>query len=362
MFELERVRKKGLPPVSAALGAITIALFLLEQALGGTSSVLRLGASYQPLVWREHELWRLLCPAFLHAGIVHLAMNAYAFYQLAPFVERVWGSGRLLIVYVVSAIGSFALSSRMNAAPAVGASGAIFGLMGFLVAASYMGTQWHEVRTITRGTWGQSLLVWAAITLYAGTAAGGLGIANIDNYAHLGGLLTGIGLGLVVTETDELTAPGLVLAIASGLAIVVAFGFAFASPWLAERRRADEGGRIGQARAAFLAKDWEKTVDLCERALREQPDAPVATALLDLEALALEGQGDARGAARILERSMSFSPSARTARELATVALERSDAKTAVYWIQEARRFGDAAREEAAIAAVESAARARLGK
>src|SRR5580704_2483917 len=148
MFELERVRKKKLPPASVAVLAVTVAAFLVEVAASGgldfaTGTLLELGASERRRIWTDHQLWRLLCPAFLHGGLFHLAMNGYSFIQLAPFIEKIWGWARFLVVYVVSAIAGAALSSRGSDAISVGASGALFGLVGFLLAAAYTGAHRH---------------------------------------------------------------------------------------------------------------------------------------------------------------------------------------------------------------------------
>uniref|UniRef100_A0A803LJX2 Peptidase S54 rhomboid domain-containing protein n=1 Tax=Chenopodium quinoa TaxID=63459 RepID=A0A803LJX2_CHEQI len=81
----------------------------------------------------EGQLWRLVTSAFLHANIGHLLANCYSLHSIGPTVENLCGTRRLFTVYFASAITSSAMSYWLSEAPAVGASGAIFGLVNFLI-------------------------------------------------------------------------------------------------------------------------------------------------------------------------------------------------------------------------------------
>jgi membrane associated rhomboid family serine protease len=94
------------------------------------------GVLISPLVLQEHQWWRLLSYAFLHAGMMHIFFNMYFFYSLGPLIEALWGSARLLLLYVVGAITGGCVIvwvDRVTAnglpIPTVGASGALCGLL-----------------------------------------------------------------------------------------------------------------------------------------------------------------------------------------------------------------------------------------
>ena len=121
--------------VTKALVAINVGIYLLELALGGTingtgNSVYENGFLAAPLV-DQGDWWRLLSAAFLHYGPVHLAFNMLALWWFGSAVEQVLGRGRYLLLYLVSGLAGSAgaLLASPNAAT-VGASGAIFGIMG----------------------------------------------------------------------------------------------------------------------------------------------------------------------------------------------------------------------------------------
>jgi membrane associated rhomboid family serine protease len=136
----------------------------------------------------QGQYWRFITPIFLHATILHVALNMLNLVILGVFVERLVGHLRFLLIYfvtgVVSIIASFAL---MPGEVSVGASGAIFGLVG----AYSMFILLHR-RALPRG--GIPAILWLVVVIGANLSIG-LFIPNIDNYAHLGGLLSGCLLG-----------------------------------------------------------------------------------------------------------------------------------------------------------------------
>jgi rhomboid protease GluP len=334
VFELERVRSRKLPPASVAIGALTLVLYGIEILRSGSTSpdvehLMELGASEQRAIWNQHELWRLLCPAFLHASVVHIALNGYSFAALAPFVERIWGSARFLVVYVVAAIAGCALSSRSSGAVSVGASGALFGLMGFLLAAAYSGAHRHEVRTIVEKTWGQGLLISVGGILLYGFQPG----SHIDNMAHLGGLLGGAGLGLLLVETEEADAPTLAMGAGAVLAIVAAW-----SALLIDRRQEVRFESLcREARVAYEKGDFTRSADLCEQAVALRP-REVEPGLFLIESMAYVRAGRFDEARYCLERLWHLDPQPEVAAELILVSLKRGDAKAARSWADECKR------------------------
>ena len=142
---------------------------------------------------RHGELYRLLTVTLVHAGYLHLLLNMYALYIVGPVVESIWGRWMFLVFYGLCAIAG-ATGSFLFADASVGASGAIFGLVGVILA----GTRAHHpildrrARSIV-----PQLGMFVIINLAFGfiTSVGGF---NIDNAAHVGGLLAGLWLGFVV--------------------------------------------------------------------------------------------------------------------------------------------------------------------
>jgi membrane associated rhomboid family serine protease len=139
------------------------------------------------------EYWRLWTVTLLHGSVLHLFFNMYALYLAGPIVERWYGSIRLLVFYLACAaagsVGSFVFGGDI---PSVGASGAIFGLFGILLA----GSRLHRpVDRASRGIVGQlGMLILINIGL-------GFAISNIDNAAHLAGLAAGLVIGALVPPT-----------------------------------------------------------------------------------------------------------------------------------------------------------------
>jgi rhomboid protease GluP len=139
------------------------------------------------------EAWRLLSSVFLHSGVTHLGFNMLSLYFLGSFVEEAFGRGRFLALYLLSGISgglAYLYFGEFNA-PAVGASGAIFGLLG--------GVLGYALR---RGTFSwqnpliRQLLILLALNLYLGFS-----IPNISNTAHLGGLAGGFLFGWLAAPT-----------------------------------------------------------------------------------------------------------------------------------------------------------------
>ncbi len=155
-------------------------------------NVLILGALV-PVYVAQGEAWRLVTSAFLHAGFIHLAMNMLALYFLGSFAERTFGRGRFFALYFISGIaGGLALlyfGAPNN--PAVGASGAIFGLAG-----GVFGFAVRRGTFSTRDPVISQLLFITVINLAIGAT-----IPGVSNTAHVGGLLGGLVFGYLMAPT-----------------------------------------------------------------------------------------------------------------------------------------------------------------
>jgi rhomboid protease GluP len=136
------------------------------------------------------QWWRLLTSVFLHAGLIHLAVNAYALFILGNMIEREIGRVAMLVAFLTT--GTFASATSyafgVGGAVGVGASGAVFGLVGLVVAYNYL--RRHNMLAQARLRYVLSLLVINAII--------GFSIPAIDWRAHLGGLVAGLVAGFAV--------------------------------------------------------------------------------------------------------------------------------------------------------------------
>lgn len=169
---------------------LNVVFFLATVINGGFSLpiLLRLGAKYGPLI-ATGEWQRLLLCIFLHGSLWHLFFNMYALYNLGRLAEGVYGTKKFFTIFILTGLCGSLLSFAVNySRVGVGASGAIFGLAGALFASGlkYRNTSLNRLVT--------SLLPFIVINLVFGFIT-----PVIDNGAHIGGLLSGMFLGWVIS-------------------------------------------------------------------------------------------------------------------------------------------------------------------
>jgi rhomboid protease GluP len=137
------------------------------------------------------EWWRVITATFLHGGFDHLIGNMIVLFIVGMACEHAFGTGRTAVVYLGSAIAGSALSMAAGPGPSVGASGAIFGVVGAVVVVLYR----HQDRFFVRDKRiGFVLAIWAGWQLLTGFVS-----PFIDNFAHLGGLAGGAVAALLLT-------------------------------------------------------------------------------------------------------------------------------------------------------------------
>lgn len=158
---------------------LNVLMFVAQNASGG--QLLLLGAKINSSI-DQGQLWRFLTPAFLHANVGHLLANCYSLNSIGPAVEAQGGPRRFLAVYIGSAVTGFAMSYFWTRAPAVGASGAVFGLVGAF--AVFLLRHKH----LLSGAQQSLSQIFRVITI---NLVLGLTMNNIDNWGHLGGLVGG---------------------------------------------------------------------------------------------------------------------------------------------------------------------------
>jgi len=179
----------GKPIFTFILLGLVFLIFAFIEMSGSTTSTLTLieyGAKFDPLII-EGEWWRFFSAMFLHIGIIHLFMNSLALFYLGGAVERIFGTRRFIIIYLIAgffgSVSSFVFNDNVSA----GASGAIFGCFGALL---YFGLS-HK-RLFFR-TMGMNVLVILVINL-----AFGFIVPMVDNGAHIGGLIGGFAASVIV--------------------------------------------------------------------------------------------------------------------------------------------------------------------
>lgn len=166
--------------ISYVLIAINVFIYLFFNLIGKYNDVLNNFCLYGPLV-RLGEYYRLFTGMFLHADIFHLFFNCYAIYVIGPQIESYLGKWKYIIIYIFSGLLGSLLSITMSNNPSIGASGAIFGLMGSLL---YFG---YHYRLYLGTVLKSQIIPLIVINLFYGFI-----VSGIDNAAHIGGLIGGI--------------------------------------------------------------------------------------------------------------------------------------------------------------------------
>ncbi len=167
------------------------------------------GAKVNFLIDSQKQWWRLVTPMFVHVNLLHLLVNMYSLWILGPYVEKLYGSAKFIVFWVLTGIGA-SVASYLTVIdtsaplgplgrflfrpdmPSAGASGSLFGLVGVLFA---FGIKFrHELPEGFKRAFGTGLLPMILLNLFIGYVGSGI----FDNAAHLGGLISGAGLGFLV--------------------------------------------------------------------------------------------------------------------------------------------------------------------
>jgi membrane associated rhomboid family serine protease len=195
--------------VSMVLIGINVLAFLIQVSTGDRGSGIYQHGAMQGYVVADGDYWRLLTAAFLHASIPHVLFNMMALYIFGPFVEQALGRWRFIAAYLTMAVFSSVFVYVINAPSTVtvGASGAIFGLLGIALILLLRAKQ--DVR---------SLLVLLAINAVISTQG------NISWEGHLGGFISGLILGaaFAYAPRDRRTLVQVAVVAATWVGIIVA--------------------------------------------------------------------------------------------------------------------------------------------
>jgi rhomboid protease GluP len=310
--ELPGPRTWATPLVAAVLivcWASSVAVGVDAFAPSG-KELLRAGASWGPGLLAG-EWWRLASATVLHAGIVHLAFNLWALWDAGRSAERNFGVAAFAMIYVASALGGSLTSvAAKPLSISVGASGAIFGVYGALLAAVLRGEAGALQGTLRQQR--NSLLGFLGYNLVFGVVD-----PSIDVAGHLGGLVTGAAVSWLLCGVPAASAPRRRAPVVMGL--VVTF---VAAAWGVRARvaavpevRADIA--LERAAEAAKAKDWATARRLYDEvlAIRREPS------WLKVRALVAAQQEDGATAVADLRESLALAPSPEKQVELcATIA------------------------------------------
>ncbi len=151
----------------------------------------RLGASHAAAIFFPHQWYRLVTAMFLHLGLIHIGMNMMVLLDVGPVLEDLYGSSRYLFLYATTGFLGFLLSAFLGN-NAVGASGALMGLIGAMIAVTTKrgGGQMKELRS--------RLITWVVMIFLIGR------FVHADNYAHFGGLASGFAIGKLFADREPM--------------------------------------------------------------------------------------------------------------------------------------------------------------
>jgi len=178
-------------PVTTIILVINLVMAVLLIVTGGfdTDNLVRFGALKPILVFERNEYYRIVIAMFLHGGFIHLLSNSFVLYYIGAYMERLVGPKKYLLIYMISGIISslFVLFFAEELSVTIGASGAIFGVMGGLLVLTFLRKEWfsdHAIRTIR-----QLIIINVVITFL---------LPTISIPGHMGGLIAGILLGYLI--------------------------------------------------------------------------------------------------------------------------------------------------------------------
>ncbi|HYI08407.1 MAG TPA: rhomboid family intramembrane serine protease [Thermoanaerobaculia bacterium] len=191
--------RRSTPATRFIISAIVIG-FAIEIVTGAWQNpyrLARLGAVVREWIFLDGQYWRLVSAMFLHGdgtipgGLLHVALNLLAIVQIGRLFELMFGTRRYLFIYFTAGIIASVTSALVNGGPSVGASGAIFGILGAFVLSVRRSPRWRHERA-ARSIVNQ-LIFWIVANI-----AIGMRMPQIDNSAHLGGLIAGLILGAIL--------------------------------------------------------------------------------------------------------------------------------------------------------------------
>src|ERR1700733_941161 len=255
--------------VTQVIFGANVAVFMaMTLAIGGEmlsnppgQALVAWGANFGPMTVGG-QWWRLLTCLFIHGGLLHIAFNMWCLWDLGRLAESVYGHWTFAVVYLLSGLSASIGSVLWNPVVlSVGASGAIFGIAGALIASFYLG-EFSLPKAAVSGML-RSVVVFVGYNLFFGAV-----IARTDNAAHIGGLVMGLLLGALIAKAapahDAIFQRIAVLFVG----VVLVAGGVF---WLARSRA--YLGRRENAVAHLYAGDPDAAIRELQKSARQKPDS-----------------------------------------------------------------------------------------
>ncbi|MFM9876332.1 MAG: rhomboid family intramembrane serine protease [Rhodoglobus sp.] len=203
---LTALRSTGTPVVTYSIIVLCVVVFVAQNIPGTVGTLVDIFGAYRPRYTAQLP-WTMLTSAFLHGSIPHIALNMFSLYIFGSILERSLGRGRFLALYLLSAFGgSVAVLLLAPDIKVVGASGAIFGLLGaFFVIQRTLGAN------------NPQLIVLIVLNLAIGFVPG----LNIAWQAHIGGLVVGAAVAFAYLRTRNRSQKRTQILITAGIAVAL---------------------------------------------------------------------------------------------------------------------------------------------
>jgi len=187
-----------------AIIGVNVVVYLFDVFSGYTLTIA--GAKVNEQIINHGEFWRLVTPIFLHAGIIHLGLNCYGLYLFGKQIEKAFGTWRFLTLYLLSGIGGVVASLAFSTGASIGASGAVFGLIGAMLPFIY-----HNRAVLANPSRGISEIIllilfnlgYGLVNNFIAVQSSGI---QIDNWGHVGGLIAGLAMGWFIAPRFQLVA------------------------------------------------------------------------------------------------------------------------------------------------------------
>ena len=179
--------------------AINIAVFIMQIIMGGSQSIpklIKMGAKVNELI-SAGQYWRLFTPMFLHIGIMHIALNMYALKNTGPFLEKMFGRVKFLIIYLFSGITGNIFSYLFSPSISAGASTSIFGVFGAIVMCGVFYRKNNQIRAVG----------WNVFKLVIFNLGLNIIQPGVDMFGHTGGFLGGVVMSTILLTLTKNAIP-----------------------------------------------------------------------------------------------------------------------------------------------------------
>lgn len=263
--DAQKVFEQAKPYFTYIILALNVLLFLWLELQGGstdTEVLIEYGAKYNPAII-DGQWWRIISSMFLHIGLLHVLMNMLALHIVGNVVERIFGNVRFLMIYFISGIVGGVTSFALSPQVAAGASGAIFGLFGALL---FFGLKHKRIFFQTMGR--------NVIAIIGFNIVFGLAVPQIDNGAHIGGLIGGFLAAAIVyfpKKKQWSLQIGATIAVIALTSFITLYGISNESVQ-EEAKQFEISRQLQKISELADQEEFQLTVDKASAALQQEPN------------------------------------------------------------------------------------------